>query len=96
MMKTETGMTGYPSMDMPWLKYYNKESLEKPLPHSTIADYIYTENKDHLTGTALIFFGRKVSYGTLFSEIDKAVAAVVADLKKQSQAVSSRGTAFPF
>lgn len=88
MMKTETGMTGYPSMDMPWLKYYNKESLEKPLPHSTIADYIYTENKDHLTGTALIFFGRKISYGTLFSEIDKAVAAFLACGIKQGDCVS--------
>ena len=62
--------TGYPSIDKPWLKYYSEEDISTPLTESTLYGYIWEKNKDHLNDIALIFFGRKISYGELFKKID--------------------------
>lgn len=29
-------MTGYPSIDKPWLKYYSEEAINAPLPESSL------------------------------------------------------------
>ena len=34
-----------PSMDKPWLKYYNQEILDKKLPEKTIYEYVVENNK---------------------------------------------------
>ena len=69
-------LTGYPSIDKPWLKYYSEEAINTPLPECTVWENIYKCNKDHLTDTALLYFGKKISYGKLFSEIDKTAKAL--------------------
>lgn len=69
-------LTGYPSIDKPWLKYYSEEAINAPLPECTVWENIYKRNKDHLTDTALLYFGKKISYGKLFSEIDKTAKAL--------------------
>ena len=33
-------MTGYPSIDKPWLKYYSEEAINAPLPEMTMFQYI--------------------------------------------------------
>ncbi len=69
-------LTGYPSIDKPWLKYYSEAAINAPLPERTVWENIYKRNKDHLTDTALLYFGKKISYGKLFSEIDKTAKAL--------------------
>lgn len=69
-------LTGYPSIDKPWLKYYSEEAINAPLPECTVWENIYKRNKDHLTDTALLYFGKKISYGKMFSEIDKTAKAL--------------------
>lgn len=69
-------LTGYPSIDKPWLKYYSEAAINAPLPECTVWENIYKCNKDHLTDTALLYFGKKISYGKLFSEIDKTAKAL--------------------
>lgn len=69
-------LTGYPSIDKPWLKYYSEEAINTPLPECTVWENIYKRNKDHLTDTALLYFGKKISYGKMFSEIDKTAKAL--------------------
>lgn len=69
-------LTGYPSIDKPWLKYYSEEAINTPLPECTVWENIYKRNKDHLTDTALLYFGKKISYGKLFSEIDRTAKAL--------------------
>lgn len=81
-------LTGYPSIDRPWEKYYQQESLSKPLPKSTVYGYIHSENQPCLSDTAFLYFGRKISYGTIFNEIDKATAAFIACGVKQGDCVS--------
>ena len=68
-------MTGYPSIDKPWLKYYSEEAINEPLPECTIYEYLWENNKDHLDDVALVYFGRKITYKTLFSEIEKTASA---------------------
>ena len=69
-------LTGYPSIDKPWLKYYSEEAINAPLPECTVWENIYERNKNHLTDTALLYFGKKISYGKLFSEIDRTAKAL--------------------
>lgn len=40
-------LTGYPSIDKPWLKYYSDEAINAPLPECTIWQYIYDNNKNY-------------------------------------------------
>lgn len=68
-------LTGYPSIDKPWLKYYSEEAINAPLPKCTIYEYLWENNKDHLDDVALNYFDRKITYGELFENIEKAAKA---------------------
>lgn len=41
-------MTGYPSIDKPWLKYYSDEAKKSKIPECTIYDYLW-ESKHRCT-----------------------------------------------
>lgn len=69
------GLTGYASIDKPWLKYYSEEAINTPLPECTIFEYLWENNKDYLEDVALIYFGRKITYKELFRNINKTVSA---------------------
>ena len=71
----EKVLTGYPSIDKPWLKYYSEEAINAPLPECTIYEYLWENNKNHLDDIALNYFDRKITYGELFENIDKATRA---------------------
>ena len=62
-------MTGYPSIDKPWLNYYSKEVIDTPLPECTIYEHIFNNNQDNLDRTALVYYGTKISYRQMFQEI---------------------------
>lgn len=68
-------LTGYPSIDKPWLKYYSEEAINAPLPECTIYEYLWENNKNHLDDIALVYFGRKITYKELFENIDKAACS---------------------
>ena len=69
-------LTGYPSIDKPWLKYYSEEAINAVLPTCTIYDYLYDNNKDYQDRTALNYFGRKINYGELLDNIEKTARAL--------------------
>lgn len=71
----EKKLTGYPSIDKPWLKYYSEEAANAPLPEGSMYDYMTASNAARLDETALNFFGRKITYRKLISEIDCAADA---------------------
>ena len=68
-------LTGYPSIDKPWLKYYSEEAIYSPLPKMTMYQYIYENNKEHLNDIALIYYGTKITYGELFDNVEKTARA---------------------
>lgn len=58
--------TGFPSIDKPWLKYYENDKREDITPCMTYYECLWDRNKDHLKDTALVYYGRNISYQELF------------------------------
>ena len=74
-MSTEKELTGYPTIDKPWLKYYSEEAIHAELPQMTMYDYLYESNENNLGKTALNYMGVKISFKELFEGIDRAAKA---------------------
>ena len=68
--------TGYASIDKPWLKYYDDESLDYELPKKTAYRYMYDNNFNYQNDTAIEYFGNKISYKKLFKKIDDAAKSL--------------------
>lgn len=71
-MSVEKKLTGYPSIDKPWLKYYTEEAINAKLPEYTIYEYLWNNNKEYLNNVALNYFDRRITYEEVFCNIDKA------------------------
>ncbi len=67
--------TGYPSIDKPWLKYYDSQIINQKLPLCSVYDFIYQNNKNHIDNIALNYFDVKYTYNDLFCNIEKAERA---------------------
>ena len=63
---TKEHLTGYPSIDKPWLKYYSEEAINAPLPEMTMYEYAWENNKNDLSDIAFRYFGTKITYGEFF------------------------------
>lgn len=74
-MTTKKKLTGYPSIDKPWLKYYTEEAINAKLPECTIYEYLWESNKNHLNDTALNYFDRKITFGEMFENIHQTAKA---------------------
>ena len=61
----EKKLTGYPSIDKPWLKYYSEEAINAKLPECTVYDYLWEQNKDYLKNPALRYFERRITFEEL-------------------------------
>ena len=68
----------YPSVDKPWLKFYDEKNLNAELPKCTIYDYVFQNNKSRPNSIALNYFDKKITYRELFSKIEKAARAFTA------------------
>ena len=88
-------LTGYPSVDRPWLKYYPMDLVVKDLPKCSIYRYIYENNKKYLYRTALNYFGNKISYDEMFKNIDKTAAALVSMGVKEGDIVTISAPTLP-
>lgn len=77
MNTTEKTLTGYPSIDKPWLKYYSEEAINAVPPKCSIYENIYEANQEYLRETALLYYGKKITYKKLFSEVNKTAKAFV-------------------
>lgn len=71
----EKGLTGYPSIDKPWLKYYSSEAINAPLPKCTIYELLWENNKSHLGDIALNYYGQKFTYQQFFMHIEQTAKA---------------------
>lgn len=63
-------ITGYPSIDMPWLKYYSEEQILAPIPNMTSLDYLKLLNNNNLNLPAIEFLGKQITYLELFKKIN--------------------------
>lgn len=67
-------LTGYPSVDKPWLKFYSEKAIIDPLPKETIYQYIWEQNKDHLSDIAVNYYGTRITYERFFEIIRKTAS----------------------
>ena len=74
----ETKLTGYPSIDKPWLKYYSEEAIKKQLKPNTIFGHLWENNKEHLEDVALVYFERKITYRKMFDMIEQCKNSLLA------------------
>lgn len=70
-------LTGYPSIDKPWLKYYSEEAIHASIPECTVYEELWQENSADPDGIALIYYGRKITYGELFENIERVRCALL-------------------
>lgn len=71
----KTTKTGFPSIDRPWLNFYSPEALNVRLPECTIYEYICEKNKNNHKSPAINYFGKRISYGKMFSRIEQAASS---------------------
>lgn len=81
---SEKESTGYPSIDKPWLKYYKENVEDIEIPRETIWKHIYTNNLEHLDETALIFYGKKITWKELFKNVRKVSEILAAEGVKKN------------
>lgn len=62
-IKNNNEFTSYPSINKPWLKYYNQEAQAVMPPASTLYEQLWQNNQNYLGDTALIYYGKKKSSG---------------------------------
>jgi len=87
-MPAEKELTGYPSIDKPWLKYYSEEAINTPYPECTIYEYIFEKNKSNLTKPAIRYFDKSFTYDQMFSSIEDAAKGFSAIGVKKGELVS--------
>ena len=72
---TDKPLTGFPSIDKPWLKYYNKEAINAPLPKCKAYDYVVEKNRNNKDLTAINYYNNKISFEKMFVWIEKTAKA---------------------
>ncbi len=75
-MSEEKKLTGYPSIDKPWLKYYPKSVHSLKPQECTVYRGILDNNAGHLDDTAILYFGKDISYRVMFDKVDKCAKAL--------------------
>ena len=75
-MTEEKKLTGYPSIDKPWLRFYAKGTPCTPSPNMSMYDFLYENNKDNLEYTAINYYGNKISYRVMFENIDNVASSL--------------------
>lgn len=82
-MTEEKKLTGYPSIDKPWLKYYTKKAPAIPSPDMSMYAFLRENNKSNLEYTAMNYYGRKISFRVLLEKIDDVASALLSlDINK--------------
>lgn len=71
----EQKLTGYPSIDKPWMKYYSESAKNRALPEETIYHRLIGANKGKESAIALSYYNKRISFRTLIDEVELAAAA---------------------
>ena len=87
-MTEKQAMTGYPSIDKPWLKHYTEKWSKDLLPQKTVYRNIYDNNFNHKEDTAIIFNGFKTSYAKMFEMTEAYAKALKANGIEKGDCVS--------
>lgn len=87
----EKELTGYPSIDKPWMKYYDRTFEENNLPQMTIFELAYSRNKENMSNVAIDMRmssndfneGITITYKDFFARVEMCAKAIgVLGIKK--------------
>lgn len=84
-----------PSKQKPWLKYFPDGAANEPMPKDTIYRQLRENNEAYRGDTALNYFGRKISYGTLLDEAERCAGAFAAAGVKKGDIVAAATVTIP-
>ncbi|MBR2883239.1 MAG: acyl--CoA ligase [Clostridia bacterium] len=69
-------LTGYPSIDKPWLKHYRSDINYSQPPQMSAYEYLKHMNSGNLDKTAIKFLGNTTTYSEMFNKIDEVAEAL--------------------
>lgn len=75
MNNTEHSVTGYPSKDKPWLKYYTTEAINDVIPTGCIYDQLRLNSQKNMDLKAITYFSKKITYKKLLKNIDEVACS---------------------
>lgn len=81
-------LTGYPSIDKPWMKYYSEEDQRYEIPDCSIYENMYNSSRKYGNQVCLEYINTKIKYRQLFKEIDTFASALLGFGIKQGEIVS--------
>ena len=84
-----------PSVEKPSLMYFSEKAREASDPQNTIYRHLRENNENGCGDTALNYFGRKISYGMLLDEADRAAGAFAAAGIKKGDIVAAATVTIP-
>lgn len=84
----EHNLTGYPSIDKPWLKYYSDEAVNTVAPQMSMYSYLKVHTARCKESIAVNYFGNRISFRKLLNDIDRAAAAFYAMGVKEGTVVT--------
>ena len=70
-------MTGYASIDKPWLKYYNENNIDKERLNCSAYDYMNHYNINNLSYNAINYMGSIITYKELLDKIDEVTKSLI-------------------
>lgn len=73
----EKNSSGYPHIDRPWMKYYDKEKALQQDPNTNLADYVKMKNQGRTDNIAETYYGSEMTYDELFDKVDNASKVLV-------------------
>lgn len=77
-MTAEKELTGYPSIDKPWLKYYDEEVIAADIPSMGMYEYLMAQIAPYPSDSACLnYFGNRISYQTLIESIEKVAKSFI-------------------
>ena len=66
----EGELTGYASIDKPWMKYYSEETINSDIPKCKMYTYIKECIKNYGNGHCFEFFGKKIKYKDFLKNVE--------------------------
>ena len=83
----EGKLTGYPSIDKPWMKYYRKSPIREIDSDNTIYRMIFESNKYNMDEDALEYLGVNIKFDELKKQVDKLAQAFYRDGVREGEVI---------
>ena len=88
-------ITGFASIDKPWLKYYTEKAATKELPKKTFYRYAKDNNEYNMGMNAIKYYGFKMTYKKFFDMVDRVANSFAALGVKKGDIVTICSPTFP-